>query len=366
VASPCVTKHVVEVFDRGGKTRIAELVGIEEVNWSRIRDDVSAASLTLTGEACRTQNDVLSSLRSNRHEIAIWRGDRRVWEGPITRRVGYRNRFEIFAHDVLHYTRRLTMRQAYDNRGTRAGSTVVRAGTILQNELARRELEDPPVNVLPYLTLHEAVGDARYSGFTLPYQYQVFEHLDRLAAKSGIDFTAIGRAIHIWDTHQPLGQIQAVATQADFLSDLVVTEYGMDHATIAHSTDGEGTVGSSGTADPYFGTVEMLATAYDESEDTTAPTKAELESQAARNRAGRNPPPVVLRVPENSTIDPNGVLNIDILVPGMWIPVRVDVVGFSLQQMQKLASMKVSETPKGEKISVTLAPASIDDSAEEE
>jgi hypothetical protein len=364
--SECITRHVVEVFDRGGRVRIAELTDIEMVQWERLRDEISSASLSLTGESCRAQNDILTSLRSNRHEIAIWRDDVRVWEGPITRRAGTRNRFELFASDVMHYAKRSTMRSGYDNRGLLAGSTVARAGLILENELARREAEDPPINVLPYLTLHQTPNDARYSGRTLPYQYQVYEHIDRLAAKNGIDYTVLGRSIHVWDTHEPLGTLQTVATQADFLGDITVTEYGMDQATIAHVTDGEGNWGSAGAPDEYYGHIEMLATAYDETEGADPPTSAEMTSQAQRNRAGRNPAPVVVRVPENSTIDPSGVLNVGVLVPGVWIPVRAEVVGFSVQQMQKLSSMRVTETAKGEKITVTLQPASIADEVEEE
>lgn len=360
-ADSCVTRHVIEVYDRGGTNLIDRIVNVSRVGWGRVRDDISDASLFITGANCADQETFLRSLRASRHELVIWRDDEREWEGPITRLHGTRNGFEIFAADVLHYTRRTTMRSAYDNRASNVTYVTTRARQIIQNELARKEALDPPINVLPYLVEHHLPTDARTAAFTPPYKYQVFEHIDQLAAKSGMDYTAVGRAIHLWDTHEPLGVFQEVATQADFLGDLSVTEYGMELATHSHVTDGEGNYGSAGDNDPYYGEVEILATAYDEEDEGPAPTNAAMESQAARNLSGRLPTPLQVRVPDNSTIDPNGVLKVPLLVPGVWIPVRADVIGFSVQQMQKLSTMRVEETGAGETVAVSLYPASIAD-----
>ena len=365
----CVSRHVVEIFDRGGRTKLGELNAMAAVGWGRIRDDIGAASLKLNASQCVDVEELLLGLRSMRHEIAVWRGDERVWEGPITRRAGTRSGFEIHAKDVMHYAARTIMRSGYDNRGVNAGFVIDRAALILNTELDRKENplspDVPPINVLPHLTLHQTPTDARTSAFTLPYQYTVFEHIDAMAAKSGVDYTVVGRAIHLWDTHQPLGRLQQTATQADFLGDITVTEYGAEVATITAVTDGQGTYGTAGEEDGYYGEIELLATAYDESEGADPPTSAEMVSQAKRNRSGRLPAPVQVRVPDGSTVDPTGVLNVRNLVPGVWIPVRADVLGFKITQMQKLSSMTVSETPTGETISVNLYPASIDDSEAE-
>lgn len=360
MAIDCVSRHTVTIYDRGGENKIAELVDIASVEWGRVRDDISEASIQLAGAPCEAQNDLLSSLRSSRHEIIIHRGDERVWEGPITRMAGTRNTFEIHARDVMHYGARTTMRAAYNNAYPNIGSVVSRAALILNTELARKEALDPPINVLPYLVVHSTPTDAKTSASTAAYQYQVWEHIDELAAKAGLDYTVVGRAIHLWDTHQPLGQTPTV-TQSDFLGDLVVTEYGMELATHAHVTDGKGNYGSAGANDPYYGEVELLTTSGDETEGETPPTNAEMVSQAQRNLAGRMPTPVVVRVPENSSLDPNGVLTMADLVPGAWVPLRADVIGFRLAQMQKIQNMKVTETGAGEVITITLQPASINE-----
>lgn len=355
----CISKHTVAIFDRGGRTKIAELEDITEISWGRVRDDISEAEVFLTGAPCVAQNELLSSLRSSRHEVRIYRGPDVVWEGPIVRLVGARDSFSIYARDVMHYASRTVMRKAYNNAYPKIGKVIARANLILTTELARKEALSPPINVLPYVTLHTQTDDASTSASTKPYQYTVWEHIDSLAARGGLDYTVVGRAIHLWDTHQPLGQT-ATVTQNDFLGEITVTEYGMELATWAHVTDGEGRVGTAGANDPYYGEVEILYTAEDEDE-AGSPTDAELKSQAQRNLAGRNPSPLQVRLPSNSSVNPNGVLSIEDLVPGVYIPLRADVIGFSIVQMQKLQAMRVTETSSGEVIQVTLNPASVAD-----
>lgn len=361
----CVSRHTVAIFDRGGRNKIAELTDVAYVAWSRIRDDISEATVRLSGAPCVEQNTLLSSLRSSRHELVIYRGDERVWEGPITRLTGTVNTFEIHARDVLHYAARTVMRAGYDNSYPNIGSSVLRAESILTTELARKEALTPAINVLPHLTIHTDVDDAQTSSKTLPYEFTVWEHLDALAARGGIDYVAIGRAIHVWDVHRNvLGQTPTV-TQADFLGEIEVTEYGMELATWAHVTNGDGVHGSAGVNDPYYGEVEILHTAEDEQGNPETDDSEVLASQARANLAGRNPTPVQINLPSNSGLNPNGVLSISDLVPGVWMPMRATVIGFDLVQMQKLKSMSVEETPDGETITVTLQPASIADGEEE-
>jgi hypothetical protein len=67
---------------------------------------------------------------------------------------------------------------------------------------------------------------------------------------------------------------------------------------------------------------------------------------------------MVARVPDNTRLNPDGVLSIDDLVPGVWVPLSVSVPGRTLTQVQKLDKMSVEETAgEGEVIKVTLSPA---------
>lgn len=351
--------HTAWLMDRGGKQRLHQLVDITHLEWNRVRDDISDAVVRIQVDEDSSQIEQLRTLGTGtgRFELCLWRGDDRVWEGPITLTQFKRDEVEINARDVMHYAARTIMRSAYNNAYPNVGYVVERARLILVNELARKEALDPPINVLPYLVDHQVATDAKTSRNTPAYYAYVYEHIDDLAAKSGMDYTVLGRSIHLWDTSRNAMGQTPVVTENDFYGDVYVSFYGMELGTIAAVTDGQGTFGTSGAVDAFYGEVERLETAYDE-ESSEAPTQAELVSQAQRNLIGRNPTPMQIRVPDGSAINMDGVLTITDLVPGIYIPLMANFRSIKVTQMQKLQTVKVVETPEGENITVTLYPAS--------
>lgn len=213
------------------------------------------------------------------------------------------------------------------------------------------------------------VTDARTSAHTLPYEMTVFQHLDTYAARGGIDYTVLGRSIIFFDVHTRIGQTPMV-TAGDFIGDPIITQYGMELTTYVAHTDGKGNWGAAGGTDEYYGEWEVLHQAYDENagpaDENEPPSVAELESQAQRSYAQGSKPPLVVRIPDNTRLNPNGVLTIDDLVPGIWIPLSATLPGRSVSQMQKLDSMTVEETAEdGEVIKVVLSPAYADKAVEE-
>lgn len=360
--------HTAALYDRGGVTRLGGLGQLSRVQWERLRDDISQASVTIESRSAECDK-TLGLAAAGRSELVIFRGGERVWEGPITHITHQGSGVKFKARDIGHYIYRTIMKQEYDNTYPNASTVTKRVGRILRSEMARMEAQDPPVNVLPYLVVHEDPENAGTSSRTLPYELTVFEHMDALAARGGLDYAVLGRALHLWDTHYSLGQTETV-TANDFIGDVVITEYGMELATVSAVTDGRGRAGVSGEADPFYGLVEVLDTAYDEStgdawddEDNDDPPEPpsinEMKSQAKRILSGRNPTPVVVRVPDNSTLNPRGVLSISDLMPGVHIPLQARLPGRELSQLQKLDNMSVEENENGEEIKVTLSPAPI-------
>lgn len=352
--------HTAFVYDRGGTSRVGQILPLTQVTWERKRDDISIANVRTSnpGAQCRS---MLANVAPGRHELVIFRGGERVWEGPITRIGYYHDHVEIEARDVFHYAYRTIMRSAYDNAYPNIGSTVVRAKTIMTAELARKEALDPPVNVLPYLTTYEMAGDAQTSRSTVAYENTVYGDIDSMAQYSGMDYTVVGRRVLIFDTHTVFYTTPMV-TEADFLGEAVVTVYGMELATHAAVFSSMGNVyGLSGANDPYYGEWEILDSAYDE-DGTDAPTVAALTSQAQRNLAGRLPAPLVVRVPDNSTLNPSGALRMVDLIPGARVPLRATLTTVQVTQQQKLDNVTVTENgDSGETIQVTLSPASDND-----
>lgn len=361
--------HRVFVYDRGGTNRLFEVSPVSRVHWERRRDDISVGRVTILDPSVACQKQMLR-VAPHRHELVIFRGDQRVWEGPITLMGWHRDRIEVEAKDVLYYAYRTAMRSGYDNSYPNVDTVINRAVDVL-GELSRKEALDPPINVLPHVTTLTTPTDARTSKVTIPFQTTVFQEIDALAWRSGLDYTVIGRRIMLFDRHTAFSQTPQV-TETDFLAEIIVTQYGSEHATWAASTSASGNVGiafavgAPGGVDPFYGEWEIVDSAYD-NDGTAEPTEEALEDQADRNLYGRNPVPLHVRVPDNSRLNPQGVLNLEHLVPGIRVPLRATLLTLEVSQMQKLDRVVVDEDGEsGESIAVTLFPAEVSDPAPEE
>lgn len=380
----CVKGHRAYIFDRGGEVKIDEVLDISFIEWGRIRDGISEARVVITGEACDTNVLLIEKIRTHRHELVIFRGEDRVWEGPLHRITSRPGEVEIVAKDVLTYLHATPMTRAWDNRyNSEAGVTEVttRIGDIIAWELTHSreqtvagggtvtvpawELLDQPINVLPHLQIHHWPNEARTTAYTLPYEMTVGEHLASLGRTSGIDYTAVGRAIHIWDVSRSLGRLEPM-TSADFYADVIVSEYGSDHTQAAYVVGQEGVYGQALNQEnlDYYGPWTTIYTAYAE-EGADAPTQAELNSQAQRNLSGRSPAPVEVRVPDNSGVVLTDLLTINHLVAGAQVLLRATMNARNIDQMQKIDSVTVREDANGETVQVTLTPATRPDSDEE-
>lgn len=381
----CVTGHTAYIYDRGGTNRIGVLRDLSYIQWGRQRDATSEATVRITGKACGEQMSLLENIQAHRHELVIFRGDRRVWEGPVNRPMTQTGFAEIYARDVTDYLMNTPLTQDWSNQYPNTTEVTTRIGNIIVYELTHGRTmkffdgtnwadhpvtawEDlsPALNVAPHVVVHHFPNEARTSARTQPYEMAVGEHLASLARMQGIDYTAVGRAIHIWDTSRSLGETP-VLTEADFYNDILVSSYGSDHAQAAYVIAQEGSYGQSLNLDglEYYGPWTKMFTVYNET-GTQEPTQSELNSQAQRNTSGRSPVPIEVRVPDNSGLILSDRLTIDMLVPGVRVPLRATLGARQLSQMQKLDSLTVTEDSSGEQVQVTLTPATKPDDDTEE
>lgn len=373
-------EYRVFVYAQGGKQMIGEIEPLSDMNFKRLRDGISNCLLHSNGYGsdCCT---MYANLRCWMHELVVFRNGVRVWEGPITR-IGYSvGSVEIEAKDVMGYLYRRAMRQGYnDAYQTVPGSSAVpdekivmptptvvqRAQRIITNALAP---SDP--NVLPYLTTFEFPDDAHETKIVADYASTAWEEVDALAATAGLDYTVVGRRIILWDTHRAIGKLPEMR-DGDFSDPPVVTEYGMNLCNFMAVTNGAGLVGTATPLDETsqfqaYGPIEMIASDYAGSdaasdEVLTAAARADainkLSEQAQRNIAHRWPTPVIVRVPDNSTLNPAVDVGFDQLVPGVWIPLRSEATCRLVEQWQKLDSVTVNVDSNGvEQIQVVMSPA---------
>jgi len=352
----CGTYRVF-VYAQGGIVPLGELTPITSLQFARVRDDISRCDVVITGQGydCGV---LLSNLRTWMHELVIYRDDQRVWEGPVTRIVYATTGVSIEAKDVMNYLYRRIMKQGYDDRyrvvdniqvGIR--SAIDRARQIALNAFAEH---DP--NVLRYLTTFNYPDDAEESRQVLDYSKTAWEEIDDLARSGGIDYTVVGRRIIINDTHRPLGRLPEMRDE-DFSDPPVVTEYGMQLCNLyaVSNTGGKYALAqpkSETTPGEFYGPIEMVGTSFGETDSATA-----MQKQAIRNISNRWPAPLIVRVPDNSTLNPEVNVTFDQLVPGVWIPLRAMNTLREVTQWQKLDSVTVLYDNGTEKVNVVMSPA---------
>jgi hypothetical protein len=380
----CVSQHTALIFDRGGRNRLWQLVDLSSVTWNRARGKTTEGRVVISGKkSCEAQQKILSSIEPHRHELVIFRGDERVWEGPIIQVGAYSDRVEIIAHDVKEYLDATPLTKEWPN-SDGGGPDLMgdRLAEIIDYELTtpyvmvtgtggatknvtvpRWETIDPPINIIDYLDVRP--GTVLTRSTTEAFQMFVGEHIDNLAVQ-GMNYTVIGRSLVLWDTAVPLGTTRTL-TEADFYGEVEVIASGTDQATIGHviaqtqPTDTSGTpespsVGNAGAADDYYGVWTFLHT-LDQEEGATTPTSDEMNSQAQRLIVGASPTPTEIRVPNGSGLRLSYDLTVQQLVPGVVMPVLAVLNLRPVSQEQILDTVAVSESHTGETVQVSLVPS---------
>ncbi len=361
----------VHVYRRGGLIKVGELDQISRLDWERVRDDISTAKVTISGWGIDAGN-LLRVLQTWAYEIVIFRqtafGIDRVWEGPITLLTYERDAVTIQAKDVMAYPYRRIVKQDMHDFAT--GDTVTsRAARVLQNVMAP---DDP--NVLAHMVVLAREDDAQERRSLTAFSRSGFEEIDDMAANAGLDYTVIGRSIMVWGTKHRIGTLPEFRDE-HLGNSPIVSEYGMAMANFYAVSDGNGVYGSASRLDvsgndPTYGLIDMLASSWssDSAEDTGTYTQAGLEAavkafqeSAEKGIAVRYPPPVVVRIPDNTSLNPNIAVSIQHLVPGVAIPLRSTATLRPVTGTQKLDSIKVVQDDKGEKITITMSPFSRDD-----
>jgi hypothetical protein len=367
--------HRIDIFRRGGTIRVGEVRNLSYVDWGRVRDDISTAKVVVSDWDIDCGN-LLSVLEPWAYEMVVFRDNSysvdRVWEGPITLLTYETDKVTIEAGDVMRYAYRRIIKQAMND--TADGDTVTnRAQRIIQNAFAP---DDP--NVLAYLQVLARDDDAREYRSTPAYSRTAFEEVDDMAANAGLDYTVVGRAILLWGTKHRIGTLPEFKDK-DLGSPPIVSVYGMNFANRYAVSDGNGVWGEAtrldeNGEDPIYGLVEMLSSTWasDSAPDSGTYTEQGLETMresfagfSERSISTRYPPPVVVRVPDNTSLNPGTTISIQQLVPGVALPLRSTGTLRKVVATQKLDSVKVVEQNGSETITITLSSFSRDDATAE-
>lgn len=196
----CIEGHTVEIVDRGGSPRLHLLPEIASVKYSRIRSEKASAEIVVPAFACEKSRDQIAEIRSRRHEVVIWRGSDRVFEGPIVDLQWRANGLTIRANDVFEYLDGDVLASDWPHPpGQDSANMLNRVISILYTELQipykvqvdtgsgtgstsitvpRWEKIKPPINLLPYLDVKK--GDVITRSSTEAFEMTIgdsFEHV---------------------------------------------------------------------------------------------------------------------------------------------------------------------------------------------
>lgn len=202
-----------------------------------------------------------------------------------------------------------------------------------------------------------------------------------MAANAGLDYTIVGRSILVWGVKHRIGTLPEFRDM-DLGAPPIVSEYGMSMANRYVVSDGNGVWGEATRLnddgdDPDYGLVEILSSTWasDSEVDNGSLSQSSIQKirdsfaeGAERSIADRYMPgsPVVVRVPDNTTLNPGTVITIQHLVPGVAIPLRSNGTLRTVRATQKLDSVQVSVEAGVETVKITLSPFSRDDASYEE
>lgn len=360
---PECQEHTATIFDKGGTRPLFELDGLFDVRWSRRLDDTSVAHayVNVAKASCSKE---LGEIFPMRHELAIYNNGDKVWEGPITYTKESRGVYRIDAKDVSFYTNRLGLSLRYASYRSDGSETVLnRLERMFRYEVRRLE-RDPrlSVNMTSHLQFYTSAGDARTTKVTEPYEKYLFEELDDLAWRNGVDYGTVGRRMYFMDVHNPIGRIRQL-TQEDFEEDIEVITYGAEICTIAYVSDRTGRYASAGPGhEAFYGLIELVQGSYYDDEDDESQPEIPLhlmQEQAERDFAPRYPFFSVVRVPENTSLNLDTFSKLrDQLVPGVRAPISSNETTRRVQQMLKLKTLNVRDNQNGVVVSVTFVPAS--------
>lgn len=216
------------LYDKGGTRQLGVFERTPTKVWTRTLDGISTAQITVTvpGDDADCA-DWLGQIRAWRHELVVFRDDRRVWEGPISRVVFLPGLVQVLARDVLGWMDR----RSHRGRFTDPANGVAEVIQAVQDACT---YDDPNVAdyVLGYTDQAPLVTTA-VNRHDSTYWDAIGDVLDQ-----GVHVTAVGRAVVSWAAAAPISRTVTLESGSSLSADVSVIEDGLSLATRAINTGG--------------------------------------------------------------------------------------------------------------------------------
>lgn len=324
---------------RGGGDLIVELPW-SNLEMQRRGDDISDGSV---GFATSNADDAccaaIATLEAWRHELALYRNGHLAWCGPVVDLFFSTDQVEIRARDLFQWFERRVFPKQIDIR-ERDLVDIFRA--FVEAGLER----DTSPNIQLSVLSDSGVLASRL--VQVAERKRVADELRELA-RTGVDFTCVGRILYVSGNDIPFTPIGPLMTE-DFPNPSLQI-HGLQAATevtVIGTTRGtsdrsyQGTVG--GVSDD-LGLVQV---------SVSEPKIRDIESALAAARSRLlliNPPPPYL----SGALDPNAGVEFEDLIPGVHIDIRAQVGCREVITTMRLNTVDVSADVDDDSVSETVS-----------
>lgn len=337
-------RYTAAITTRGGDTMVFADLPVSTGSYSRVLDDTSDASVTLVGmgrsEKCF---DIMRTVRSGAHELALSRDGVVVWQGPVTKRTASGTSGGFAARDLSAW---------WDRRKLPTDRTfaAIDVATIFQQLVTDAMSQDTS----PKLTVTTTP-----TGITATRKYLAGQELlagpeIRELAKVGVDWTAIGRTILAGGLVVPADPI--VLLNDSHLSAIPTVE----EDGLAWANDVT-TIGAGGgeSAFPIIGIATDTASSllYGLSQDVQSNDSIRDSTSAIAASATRvalmSTPPVTL---SDIVLREEAPVLLEQLIPGSVVGCSFSASGIQVAGLFRLKAVKVNFAAKAENVTLTLQP----------
>lgn len=345
-------EYAASIFSRDGTTELLTLDGTTAIEWGRVRNAYSEASVTVQASLRPECWSELGDVHTWANSLVLFRDGDRVWEGPIVTIPLSSTAVTFQARDVLAWPTRRRVRSKRVIKKDDPAESVLDEGELT---LTRAMSPDDP-NVLAHLRIIADPDPPTTKRDLKPNQGYHYDDLVALTG-SGLNFTAVGRSIVLWTDNVVLGRTEVLVPERDTVNAVELIETGADLATrvTAAAEKEAGTYTPSdlpGGVSPFYGLHDMLT------DPRGRKHTAYLETVAQRAQRRAYPAPTRVTFPQDARLDCAAPLPISTLVPGTVVPVVSDATPRRIDATFILESLKVTVGENGdETVAVTLAPA---------
>lgn len=333
------------VYNKDATQPVVPLETSTNLRWGRVMNDISTADVSLTIPSNEEHSSILGQIGTWGHSVVMFRDGKRCWEGPITNLIWKRGGMAIQAKDVLGWSMRKATHIA------RLVASSAPATDEMYYDITQVFSSHDP-NVLAHV---QRIGAGTGPPATRDVKLFGGYYSDQLTelAKGGACFTVVGRKIVLWPVTSTIGRTATLLPEEHMSGEVEIEEDGMGLSTHAVAVNDESLYGlAAGNAiHSFYGQLEEVVP-YD---CVDAPTLAAVAEQW---REAHFPAPLSLNVSQGSVLSPEAPFEIEELVAGTLVPVKVERGVRLLEATQQLMSMEVTDGPEGEKVAVTVAPVS--------